>query len=304
MTKVIIGINSIIGYGLIQHFINHSEESLIIVDDQTIPSTIFHHSNILYMSRNQFINFLKTQPDQISVVIQLPEINLSKFSNPHLDCFGKSFLEFDLKLFYYLSFYDIKYITVFDKTYYLLKYLTDSPIIHKNLKQYDIYLENFQSCILSSYKRPAYWNSIQTNIIYGSINIFSCDDEIFNFFLKTIVCNKSLICSQNNMDVSIDWIFYNDIVKLILWFVKYNKPGDFYPFVNSYRRNMEESLNIFKHIYALNYNVSINDIPNTNPLSNISFFAYNLQKIRKIGYHKNLTVFEKGLKKTVLPFPK
>jgi len=210
-----------------------------------------------------------------------------------IDFSGKDFFEFDIKLWDYAATHAIKYITVFDKTYFLAKFLAANSAAPENIYAYVDYLEKFQNWIRIRSQKPFLWYGIQTNVVYDFSSLF-----------QWFECNKLQIHIQNQQ-VLIDWIHVEDVLKLIVWFMRNNKPSGFYTLAGSFRRTLEETLNLLqtkKHLFNkpeiqwIEYGYSYPDFIQNK---------YDMKLLRNLGYHKLLKSFEDGInyKISVEPLP-
>jgi len=251
---LIIGANSLIGEALGKYFTASKE-----------PFTLITNSD--------FSNITHFSPSTVEAIICLK----------NFDC-KTDFFEFDLKLWDYAATHAIKYIAVFDKTYFLAKFLAANCTTSKNIEAYANALKKFQDWICIRSQKPFFWYGIQTNVVYDLASIFQWFEQ------------EKIQIHRQNQQVSIDWIHVEDVLKLIVWFIRNNKPSGFYTLTGSFRRTLEETLEVLQtkkrrfnkpEIQWVEYGYSYPDFVQNE---------YDMKFLRASGYHKKLKSFEEGIR--------
>ena len=261
--KLITGANSLIGEALAKSF-TASQEPFALING-------FDFSNITHFS-----------PSTVEAIICLS--NRDWFAVSETDFSGKDFFEFNLKLWDYAATHAIKYIAVFDKTYFLSKFLSANYATPKTIEAYANYLEKFQDWIRIRSQKPFLWYGIQTNVVYDLASLFQWFES-----------EKMQIHTQNRQ-VKIDWIHVEDVVKLIVWFLHHDKPSGFYSLTGSFRRTLEETLETLQTQKRLFNKPEIQWVKEVYSYPDFSQNDYDMKLLRTSGYHKRLKSFVEGIK--------
>ena len=261
--KLIVGANSIIGEVLANYFTASEEQFAWIAD-------------------SDFSNITRFSPSTVETIISLKSFDW--LAAPKIDFSRKDFFEFDLRLWDYAATHAIKYITVFDKTYFLAKFLAANSAAPENIYAYAAYLEKFQNWIRIRTQKPFLWYAIQTNVVYDLVSLFQWFER------------EKLHIHAKNQDVKIDWIHVEDVLKLIGWFMRHNKPSGFYALTGSFRRTLEETLDLLQTKKQLFNKPEIQWIEYGHSYPDFIQNKYDMKLLRDSGYHKNLKSFEDGIR--------
>jgi ADP-L-glycero-D-manno-heptose 6-epimerase len=309
---LVTGAAGFIGSNLAQYFNGEDTSDLVLVDDFTSKSKERNYRNLKFLTlvdRDAFAGWLENNHNEVSFIIHLgARTNTVEFDR---NIFEKLNFGYSRQVFSLCSQYEISLIYASSAATYgdgELGYIDDHKIVDqlKPLNPYGESKNDFDKWVLTNPDKPPFWAGLKFFNVYGPGEYHKgrMASVVFHAFNQIRATGEMKLFRSHKRGIpdggqKRDFIYVNDVLKVIFWLYKYKPQSGIYNLGTGKARTFLDLTNATFNAMGIVPSISFIDTPEDIREKYQYFTEARMEKLVRAGYTNEFYSLEQGVKEYV-----